>query len=104
MKAGDEYTITIKATASRAITLIQGNFVDNTEAAGWWTVLNDSNTKDTSVFKADTATTEIVGTSTHKIATDATAAGAAKWVIYVNGTEDEGAIDLTNVEITVTKK
>lgn len=102
LKAGEEYTVTLKATASRAITEIKSNFVDNTEAAGWWEVLNDPS--DRSVFTSDTATTEIEGTATYTIAKDATAAGAAKWVIYVNGTADDGEITLKNVKATFTKK
>ena len=102
LKAGEEYTVTLKATASRAITEIKSNFVDNTADAGWWNVLN--NPSDRSVFSAETATTEIEGTATYTIAKDATAAGAAKWVIYVNGTADDGEITLTNVKATFTKK
>lgn len=118
LAAGDEVTVTFSGKSSKAFKVAKANIVDNTEAANWWTELASVESKD--VVFAGSAADDAVATdtftevkSTYKIDTAATAAGAAKLVIYIepeslgyadksdaytNGPE---TIDFTDVTIKV---
>ena len=113
---GDVIRITFSGTASSAIKCIQANIVDNTQAAGWWTVLNDPADRVFAGSTAEdaTAVTELTETvSEYTITTAATAKGAAKIVVYVSlesaGYADAATgyangpatIDLSDVSMTV---
>lgn len=114
----DELTVTFSGKSSKEFKIAKANIVDNTDAANWWTELASKESKD-AVF-AGSAADDAVATdtftevkSTYKIDTAATAAGAAKLVIYIepeslgyadksdaytNGPE---TIDFTDVTIKV---
>lgn len=112
LKAGDKVKVSLKAkTSSSSVPTIQANFVDTTEAASWWTVLNDPT--DVTIAAGTADSTEISATDVEfTIATDATEAGAAKFVMYYNTTENaaqsenciglDEEITLSDVELTIT--
>ncbi len=85
----DELTVTFSGKSSKAFKVAKANIVDNTEAAGWWKPLAEVASKD--VVIAGSAADDAVATdtftevkSTYKIDTAATAAGAAKLVIFID--------------------
>ena len=107
LKEGNEVTVDFKADLSREVGTIQGNFVDTTKEANYWTVLNDGDgNKDLKILDAGEGKklNKIDSVTTFKITKNATAKGAAKFVIYANGTKDEGPIELSNVQIKITVK
>ena len=107
LKEGDIVTVDFTADLSRGVGVIQGNFVDTTEAASWWTILTTGEgNQDQKILDAGEGndSNKIESSTTYKITKNATAKGAAKFVIYANGSENEGPIKLSNVQIKITVK
>lgn len=116
----DVVKITLKAKSDYAVKCIQANFVDTTEAAGWWKVLNDpadvviaGELEEEDAEVPVEAIKEFEAESEFVIGTSATAAGAAKLVIYVSpesagfetaaecGESGPEAINLSEVTLTI---
>ena len=107
LKEGNEVTVDFKADLSREVGAIQGNFVDTTQEANWWTVLTTGEgNQDQKILDAGEGQklNRIDSITNFKITKNATAKGAAKFVIYANGTKDEEPIKLSNVQIKITVK
>ena len=107
LKEGDIVTVDFTADLSREVGVIQGNFVDTTEAASWWTILTTGEgNKDQKILDAGEGnnSNKIESSTTYNITKNATDKGAAKFVIYANGSEDEDPIKLSNVQIKITVK
>lgn len=116
----DVVKVTLKAKSDYAVKCIQANFVDTTEAAGWWKVLNNptdvviaGEAEEEDAEVPVEAITDIEAESEFVIGTSATAAGAAKLVIYVSpesagfetaaecGASGPKAINLSEVTLTI---
>ena len=107
LKEGDIVTVDFTADLSRGVGVIQGNFVDTTEAASWWTILTTGEgNQDQKILDAGEGnnSNKIESSTTYNITKNATDKGAAKFVIYANGSEDEDPIKLSNVQIKITVK
>lgn len=116
----DVVKVTLKAKSDYPVKCIQANFVDTTPEANYWTVINNPTDvviggeaeEDDAEIPVE-AITEFEAESEFTIGTNATAAGAAKLVIYVSpksagfetaaecGASGPKAINLSEVTLTI---